>query len=179
MKISSVLATAMLAFMSSAQEEENKVEAGCLPCQSRCPAPIAMAAAGTLVQDFFQYINDKNLAAINDIISRKQSVMRIIMEDADAGRCVNSGDTDLLSTLIPMLPTYNIPSAALIEQSYVDGKGRVIVFAAGPQEIGSSDPNLFDIKSRFVFEAVEGSCKFLLSEYQIMDLACDPYQNAG
>lgn len=177
MKLSSVLATAMMAFMSSAQEDNNKVEAGCLPCQSRCPTAIALASAGTLVNDFFQYIDEKNLAAINSILSHKQPVMRIIMENAEAGRCVNSGDKDLLSTLIPMLPTLIIPSAALIDQAYVDGKGRVIVFATGPQEIGDSSSNTFDIKSRFVFEAVEGSCKFFLSEYQMMDAACDPFQN--
>lgn len=164
------LAASLFAGINANEDvDAGKLDAGCRLPYDRCPADIATQAIPLLTYTWFQAINNKELGYIQ-VNKSKLATIRTNYVVPDVG-CVNSGEIDLLNGLIPILPTISMdPAAQLITSSYIDAKGRLIVFTQGEQTMNSI---VYTIQGRLVFEPVPGtSCAYQIAEYSMTDIAC-------
>lgn len=161
--------TALLLSLTSAQEEA--ADAGkydCRPVQERCPTATALIAADYLVEDWRLALDENNLIRIQ-ATKAAGATIRIVLRNGEDNTCTNSGEVDLLEGLIPILNGTTIAAPYNIETKYVDNKGRLLVFTTAAETIDAVD---YNIKSRFVFVPIPGTCDFRLSEFSIFDQSC-------
>lgn len=175
-KIFALLAAAATVFASEVSEA-NKVEEGrpcntCnSPCPGRCPNDLALSAAQLLVENFCNIINTRDLPTIQGgLLGFPSTIQYNWMPQAV---CVDSGVVPFMNGIITAMPQIICVATPTITSSYVDAKGRVIVFADNlfAFVINGESP-ASTIRSRYVFEPVCGTCQFRLVDLTMVDSLC-------
>lgn len=150
--------------------EADKVETGCKPCSTpcppKCPEATALEAARLLINNFRIAIDTNDLALIQGGITLPKSTAQFIIRGLDG--CVDSGVQNLLAFMIPQISLITCTDP-VITSSYVDSKGRVIAFVT---HIINFDGTDVSVKSRYVFEPVDGQCEFRLVDLLVRDVTC-------
>lgn len=172
-----VLLTAAVTVFASEVSDANKVEEGrpcntCnSPCPGRCPNDLALSAAQLLVNNFCNIINELDLTSIQGGLLGFPSTLQYNWMPQEV--CIDSGVVPFMNGIIPVLPQISCTATPTITSSYVDAKGRVIVFADNLFAFvtsGEAPPNT--IRSRYVFEPVCGTCQFRLVDLTMVDILC-------
>ncbi len=155
----------------SAVFAEDKVEAGCRPCNNPCPRrcleSTAKLAGELLVPNLCTSFKDKNLALLQGGIVTPKSTLQTIIKTPTG--CVDSGVQNFIATAINLMPLLQCPNGPVITNVYVDAKGRVIVFDQTLLLVGGQEVN---VSCRWVLEPVDGQCEFKIIEGRIVDDLC-------
>lgn len=158
-----------------AEDDNDKLEVGCRPCQrpnpcpERCPEATALEAARLLVNNLCMAFDYDNLALVQGGVATKSASYQTIR--SIGGTCVDSGSVNFITAMIPLLGPVSCPSYPIINSSYMDSKGRVIVFATQTWVVNSIDVVM---EARYLFEPVDGVCGFRLVDYYSRDISCIP-----
>lgn len=151
---------------------EAKAETGCVPCNSNnaskqvCPADIALQAGALLVEDLCDCFEVNNLAEYQSLI-HERSTMRYVMMTPSG--CFDSGVGSFMTILIPFMTIAVCPGEPEIISSYIDERNRLIIFAT---EYYIIDGTIREFKNRYTFEALQGGCRYSVSDLLIRQVDC-------
>lgn len=126
-------------------------------------------AAQLLVDGLCGSVDTGNLAEIQGGIVTNCATFQTVLQVNEV--CVDSGSINFLTGIIPIATNGNCPAAPTTTASYVDSKGRVIVFADAEYII---DTTTYLGKARYVFTPIENGCSFRLTDYSFRDINCLP-----
>ena len=162
---------ALAAIVAANSGEDDKVDAGCKPCRPcplRCPDATALEAAAFLVNNICTIIDTKDLTAAQTLVTAKTTAQFVLLQGAT---CVDTGVQPVLNVLIPSLPFLGCPNTPSITDSYVDQKGRVIVFIQSTMTVLGEDAN---VNIRYTFEPIDASCEYRLVDALLRQVDCIP-----
>lgn len=162
----------LAALIAANSGEDGKVDAGCKPCRPcplRCPDATALEAATYLVNNICTIINTKDLTAAQTLVNAKTTGQFILLNNFE--ECSDTGVQPILNILIPTLWLLGCPNFPNIVESYVDQKGRVIVFTESTITVGESYAN---VNARYTFEPVDASCEYQLIDLLLRQVECIP-----